>query len=76
MTEKTPAAKVGANVRAELARAGRTQSWLAGILDTSQQSVSSRLRGDIAFDVDELTRVAGALEVTVTRLLAEEPATT
>lgn len=72
MTETTAAKQVGANVRAELARAGRTQAWLAGVIGISQQSVSDRLRGGTAFDVNELTRVADALDVAVTALLTTE----
>jgi transcriptional regulator with XRE-family HTH domain len=73
MTETSPAVRVGKNVRAELARAGKTQTWLASVLALTQQSISSRLRGDVAFDVDELHRVADALAVPVASLL-EQPA--
>lgn len=79
MTETSPAVRVGKNVRAELARAGKTQTWLAGVLAITQQSVSARLRGDVAFDVDELHRAAAALGVPVASLLeqpAQSPATT
>lgn len=69
MTETRTAGRVGANVRAELARRGKTQAWLAGVLGSSQQSVSSRLRGEVAFDVDELAAVAAALEVDVDVLM-------
>lgn len=75
MTETNPAVKVGANVRAELARAGKTQAWLAGVLRMKQQSVSDRLRGVVAFDVNELVMVAAALEVPLASLMPE-PATT
>lgn len=61
MAETTAAVQVGANVRAELARAGKTQAWLAGAIGMSQQSVSDRLRGKFPFDVNELARVADAL---------------
>jgi transcriptional regulator with XRE-family HTH domain len=71
MTEMTAAKLVGGNVRAELARAGKTQAWLAGVLGLSQQVVSERLRGRVAFDVDELTKVAGALGVPVAALMPE-----
>lgn len=72
MTETRAAAQVGANVRAELARAGKTQAWLAGVLHMKQQSVSDRLRGVVAFDVDEVTRVASALGLPVSTLLADQ----
>jgi transcriptional regulator with XRE-family HTH domain len=71
MTESTAAVQVGENVRLELARARKSQSWLAGVLQISQQSVSSRLRGEVAFNVDELTHLAAALDVSVASLLAE-----
>lgn len=71
MTDTNPATTVGANVRAELARAGKTQVWLAGVLQMKQQSVSDRLRGVVAFDVNELTSVASALGVPLASLLGE-----
>lgn len=75
MTDTNPATVVGANVRAELARAGKTQIWLADVLQMKQQSVSDRLRGVVAFDVNELTQVASALGVPVAVLLGS-PVTT
>ncbi|MGZ0150692.1 helix-turn-helix domain-containing protein [Kribbella sp. WER1] len=72
----TPAERIGANVRAEMARHNISQTSLALQLSLSQASVSSRLRGEIAFDVNELHRVAGFLGVPVAVLLAEQPATT
>jgi plasmid maintenance system antidote protein VapI len=70
MTETTAAAQVGENVRVELAKARKSQTWLAGVLAISQQSISSRLRGEIAFDVDELARVAKALDLDITVLMS------
>jgi transcriptional regulator with XRE-family HTH domain len=71
MTEMTAAKLVGGNVRAELARAGQTQAWLAGVLGLSQQQASERLRGKVAFRVDELIKVADALGVPVAALMPE-----
>ena len=70
MADTTAAVQVGANVRAELARAGKTQAWLAGAIGMSQQSVSDRLRGKFPFDVNELARVADALDLDVASLMS------
>lgn len=73
---QTPATRTGANVKAEMARAGIGQVQLAARLGLSQTAVSSRLRGVVAFNVDELAAVARVLEVPVSTLVAEEPAQT
>lgn len=67
---KTPAQITGANVRAEMARAGVSQTELARRLDLSQASVSDRLRGRTAFDINELFAVAAALNVSIDVLTA------
>ena len=67
----TPSARVGANVRAEMARRGITQTQLAGQIGKTQAQLSKRLAGQIPFDVNELTAVAGALGVPLTDLMAE-----
>lgn len=76
MKHTTTAQRIGANVRAEMARRGVSQTALADQLGITQTGVSTRLRGKVAFNVDELAAVAAVLEVPVTVLLAEEPATT
>lgn len=73
---KTTAQRTGANVRAEMARRDMNQSALAAQLGMSQSMLSNRLAGNVAFDVDELARVAGVLEVPLATLLAEQPAAT
>lgn len=73
---QTPAARTGANVRAEMARAGISQTSLATSLGISQAAVSKRLRGEVAFNVDELAAVAEVLGVALSALLAEQPAST
>jgi transcriptional regulator with XRE-family HTH domain len=73
---QTPATRTGSNVRAEMARAGISQTALAEKLGVSQAAVSKRLRGEVAFNVDELAKVADALKVPVAVLLADQPATT
>ena len=55
--------RVADEVRANMARARMTQTDLAGVLGLTQSAVSKRLRGKIAFSVDELEMVAGALGV-------------
>ncbi|MDO5535225.1 MAG: helix-turn-helix transcriptional regulator [Propionibacteriaceae bacterium] len=61
----TPSVRVGANVRAEMARKGMTQTQLAGQIGITQAQISKRLSGQIAFDVNELVAVAAALDVTL-----------
>lgn len=51
-------AQIAANLRAELARHGKTQTWLAGVLGVSQSSVAARLKGDVPFTVVELWQAA------------------
>lgn len=70
----TPAQRIGANVRAEMARRGISQVAIASKLGLPQTSVSKRLRGEVAFNVDELTAVADHLGVPLAALLAEQPA--
>lgn len=72
---KTTAERTGANVRAEMARRNLSQKDLAERLAMSQSGLSYRLAGKTVFDIDELTRVAEVLEVPVSALLAEQPAT-
>lgn len=57
----TPSVRVGANVRAEMARRGLTQTQLAAQIGISQAQLSKRLAGQIAFDVDELAAIGEAL---------------
>lgn len=66
---KTAAQQTGANVRAEMARAGMTQARLGKHLKLPQSAVSKRLRGEVAFDVDELAAVAAALDLDVNVLI-------
>lgn len=69
MDTTTPTALVGANVRAEMARRGIVQAQLAAQLGMAQQSLSARLAGRIPFDINELTLVAGVLDVPLGTLL-------
>lgn len=57
-------------MRAELARQGMSQAELGQAVGLTQGQISKRLRGEVAFDVNELAAVAGALCVRVERLYA------
>lgn len=56
---------VAANVRAELARAGKTQEDAAVVLNKTRQAVSRRLLGRVPFDVHEVTALADYLGIPV-----------
>lgn len=61
--------RVATAVRGALADKGKTQTDLAAHLGVTQQWVSRRLTGAVAFDIDELGQVADWLGVPVTTLL-------
>lgn len=61
--------RINDNIRAELARKRMTQQQVASVLELSQASVSDRLVGRTAWKVNELTRLAEALDVPVASLL-------
>jgi transcriptional regulator with XRE-family HTH domain len=69
MPDLPPRNPVTANVRAEMARRGETQQSLADRIGMKQQGLSRRLRGETRFTVDELQRIADALEVRAAELL-------
>ncbi|ORB49822.1 hypothetical protein BST43_22695 [Mycobacteroides saopaulense] len=69
---ETTTQRVAANVRAEMARAGWNQTKLAPALNMSQQALSERLRGRVAFDVNEIGAIATALGVRVSALMPTE----
>lgn len=56
-------------IRAELARRRLSHSDLAKALGWSTTAVHRRLSGTTAIDIDELTAIAGFLEVPVSNLL-------
>jgi transcriptional regulator with XRE-family HTH domain len=68
---ETTAERIAANVRAEMARKGVTQQKLAVHLDWSQAAISRRLSARVAFNVDELARIAAFLAVPLSALLGE-----
>jgi transcriptional regulator with XRE-family HTH domain len=74
MPSNQHAIRVGNNVRAELARRNESQGSLAERLNMTQQALSRRISGRQAFKVDELQRVADALEVPISDLYGTEQA--
>lgn len=72
--DKTPSSEVGANIRAEMARRGISQTELASQMGIGQSALSKRLAGAIPFDVNELVVVARLLRVSTSDLLAESVA--
>lgn len=69
MPTNLPAIRVADEVRAAMARKRVSQTKLADILGISQAAVSRRLTGEVAFDVNELSVLAGALDVSLATLL-------
>jgi transcriptional regulator with XRE-family HTH domain len=65
----TPTKQTGANIRAEIARRKISQTTLAEHLGLSQTSVSARLSGRTAFDVNEVHAIAVFLGVPLSVLL-------
>lgn len=72
MNDKTSTAAedVVASLRAELARKGRSQTWLADQLGESKHWVSRRFAGQTDLAVEDLIRMAGALDVAPADLMA------
>lgn len=60
---------VGANVRVEIFRAGRTQDDVAALLHIGQSSLSRRLSGEVPFRIHELVLISRALGVPVAAFL-------
>lgn len=71
MSNPTPRERVAANVRAEVGRRQITQAAVAEVLGKSQQTASKKLRGQVAFDVDELEALAQHFGVPVAALVGE-----
>lgn len=66
---QNPTPDVAAEVRAELGRQDRNNTWLASELGVSEMWVSRRLSGTTKFTVDDLVRIAAALNIDATELL-------
>lgn len=71
MPENQHAIRVGANVRAEMARRNLTQAAVAEQLNITQQKLSRCISGKQPFRVCELADVAQVLDVPVCVLLDE-----
>jgi transcriptional regulator with XRE-family HTH domain len=63
---------IAAEVRAELARQGKTQRDIAAVLDLPQPSVQLRLAGKRSFRAEELALLAESLGVPVSQFMPNE----
>lgn len=70
--ERTLNERVAEEIRVQLARKNITASELARRAGMTQRSVSRRITGEKAIDMDDLERFAQALDVPVTALLPQE----
>lgn len=57
-----------------MARRGKSQQDLAATLGISQPQLSKRLSGSVPIDVDELVKIAAALDVPLSALLPADQA--
>lgn len=71
MPLSTTSLRVAGEVRAAMARLGCTQAVLAERINRDQHFVSRRLSGKVPFTIDELARIAEALNVPIEALLAQ-----
>lgn len=69
MQTNLPAGRVADEVRAAMARRRMSQMGLAELLGRSQAFVSRRLTGEIAFNVNDLAKIAEALDVPLAALV-------
>ena len=67
------AQRVASNVRAEMARAGFSQSTLARRMGRTQQYLSRRVAGHVPFDVADLADIANYLNTPVEILFQAAP---
>lgn len=56
-------------IKVWLTRHNKSGRWLAGVLGVSQTWMTTRLKGDVPIDLNDLERIAQALEVDVFDLL-------
>ena len=66
-----PDPQVAGAVRAELARAGKTQGALTAVLHLSQPAISRRLSGQVPFTIDELSAAAAFLDIPLSTLVPQ-----
>jgi hypothetical protein len=75
VSERNYAQDVAGEVRAEMARQGRTIDELAEVLEFKTRATArSRYDGDTAYDLIEIARVAMWLGVDVRRFTSASPA--
>lgn len=63
-------ARVADTLRAEMARSRVSQQELASRLGLTQQKISRRMSGRVAFSLDELEQIASALGLSVQDLVS------
>lgn len=63
--------RVAEELRAILARRKMTATTLAELTGLTQPYLSRRMTGDVAFNIDDLDKIASVLEVPVTALLGD-----
>lgn len=71
MPQITAGHRIASVVRRTMAEKGISQTVLAQALGSSQSAMSRRLLGRIPFSIDELERIANALDVQLAELIAE-----
>lgn len=69
MSDATLNERVAEEIRVMLARRNITATELARRAGMTQRSISRRITGEKAIDVDDLERIARALDVEITELL-------
>ncbi len=62
--------QAAANIRAELGRQNKTRAALAREMGVTEMWLSRRVNAQTPLTVDDLTRIANALDVATTDLLA------
>lgn len=70
MPTQDSAQRVADNIRAEVARRRISQTVLAEKVGIRQQALSRRLNGSTPFRIDELARIADALDIPLTELVS------
>ena len=60
------------SLKGEMAKRGISVSDLAEVLDSSEDSVRRRLRGDVEFDLTEIIKILDYFQSTFEELFGEE----
>lgn len=71
MTYPTVSAATAAEVRAELARRQRSANWLSDVTHIPHPTLRRRLSGDGNMTVDELAKIARALDMPMAAFIRE-----